>query len=96
MGRLIERVIQKLQIPMWERGNPVDADVWVGLKFHWEIEEIDLVTKFPEEKVGKIVYLMPTKFLGGHEFKKSPHKNDFNRFLIGTKSNVYDAIENIS
>ena len=68
MGHLVTRVIKNLEMRMWERGNPRDADVWMGLKFHWKMEEIDLSVPLPNEKPGKITHLMPTEFLRGYKF----------------------------
>ena len=68
MGYLIGRIVKDLDLLMSERGNPTEADVWTGLKFHWKIEEIGLAISPPNERAGKIVHLMPTKYLGGYEF----------------------------
>ena len=68
MGHLIGRIVKDLDLPMYERGNPTEADVWTGMKFHWKIEEIGLAIALPNERAGKIVHLMPTKYLGGYEF----------------------------
>ena len=68
MGYLIGRIVKDLDLLMSERGNPTEADVWTGLKFHWKIEEIGLAISLPNERAGKIVHLMPTKYLGGYEF----------------------------
>ena len=35
--------------------------------FHWKIEEISPVVSLPNKNTGKIIQLMPTKFLGGFE-----------------------------
>jgi hypothetical protein len=35
--------------------------------FHWKIEEISPVVSLPNEKTGKIIHLLPTKYLGGLE-----------------------------
>ena len=68
VGCLIKRVVGDLDIHMYERGLPTYAEVWVGLIFHWKMEEIILEEKqLPGEKFGKIVHLMPDKFLGGHK-----------------------------
>ena len=41
------------------RGESTQADIWVGLSFHWEREEVDY-----GKDIGAKEKLMPTKFLG--------------------------------
>jgi len=66
IGYLIARVVDDLDVHMHERGVPTDAEVWVGLRFHWKLEEVKFERpRFNEE--GKIVRLMPVRFLDGHE-----------------------------
>ena len=67
-GFFQERVLVGLKLDMRGHGTPTEADTWTGLMFHWKIEEISPVVSLPNEKTGKIIHLMPTKYLGGLEF----------------------------
>ena len=67
-GFFQERVLVGLKVDMRGRGTPTEADTWTGLMFHWKIEEISPVVSLPNEKTGKIIHLLPTKYLGGLEF----------------------------
>ena len=67
-GNFQERVLVGLRVDMRGRGTPTEADTWTGLMFHWKIEEISPVVSLPNEKTGKIIHLLPTKYLGGLEF----------------------------
>jgi len=67
-GFFQERVLVGLRVDMRGRGIPTEADTWTGLMFHWKIEEISPVVSLPNEKTGKIIHLLPTKYLGGLEF----------------------------
>ena len=79
LGFLQERVLQGLGLGlgMPERGKPTDAEVWTGLRFHWKMEQISWSIVLPNEKPVKVIHLMPTKYLGGYEFKTTilPKKN---------------------
>ena len=66
-GFFQERVLVGLKVNMRGRGKPTEADTWTGLMFHWKIEEICPVVSLPNEKTGKIIHLLPTKYLGGLE-----------------------------
>jgi hypothetical protein len=66
-GFFQERVLVGLKVNMRGRGKPTEADTWTGLMFHWKIEEISPVVSLPNEKTGKIIHLLPTKYLGGLE-----------------------------
>ena len=77
IGCLIIRVIKGLGMRMAERGHPLESDIWIGLKFHWKMEEIDLVKALPDGKAGKIVHLMPTKYLGEYEFSTTTPEEDW-------------------
>jgi len=63
IGNLMDRVVNKMGIPMWERGYPTEADIWTGLAFHWKREEITFGPGILEEKGGKTSHLMPTDYL---------------------------------
>jgi len=63
IGHLIDRVVNKMGIEMWERGFPTEADIWTGLAFHWKREEITFGPGILEEKGGKTTHLMPTDYL---------------------------------
>jgi len=67
-GFFQERVLVGLKLDMRGHGTPTEADTWTGLMFHWKIEEISPVVSLPNEKTGKIIHLLPTKYLGGLEF----------------------------
>ena len=67
MGCLMMRVFKDLNVQMSDRGGPTDANIWVGLQFHWKIKEIDLGKGYPGDKSEIVVHLMPVKFLGGHQ-----------------------------
>jgi hypothetical protein len=88
IGRLITRVTQRLGLRMWERGNPAEADVWIGLKFHWMLEEIDFVKELPEEISGKFIHLMPNEFLGGYEFSNVSPEEELLRLTKSLKTNI--------
>jgi hypothetical protein len=83
IGHLIMRVVKDLNVHMWERGVPTHADVWVGLKFHWKIEGVSLEKWLLGGEASKIVRLMPTKFLGGHE--NSNDTEELARLIRATK-----------
>lgn len=57
-GQLQTVVIKELQVPMGSYGNPLKAESWDGLKFHWMLK--GHATVGGEEKQG----LMPTEFFG--------------------------------
>jgi hypothetical protein len=63
IGRLIERVAKQMEVPLWERGFPTEADIWTGLAFHWKREEVNFGKGILEETGGKTTHLMPTDFL---------------------------------
>ena len=67
-GFFQERVLVGLRVDMRGCGTPTEADTWTGLMFHWKIEEISPVVSLHNEKTGKIIHLLPTKYLGGLEF----------------------------
>lgn len=91
-GCLLTRVIKNLDMPMWERGNPTEADVWIGLKFHWKMETIDLVEALPNGKTRKPVHLMPTKFLGGYEFSTTTAEEELLQLLEPCKEKFPSAL----
>jgi len=62
IGHLIDRVVNKIGIELWERGYPNEADIWTGLAFHWMREEISYPGLL-EGKGGKTSHLMPTDYL---------------------------------
>lgn len=62
IGHLIDRVVNKIGIELWERGFPTEADIWTGLAFHWMREEISYPGLL-EGKGGKTTHLMPTDYL---------------------------------
>ena len=62
IGYLIDRVVNKIGIELWERGFPTEADIWSGLAFHWMREEISYPGLL-EAKGGKTTHLMPTDYL---------------------------------
>ena len=63
IGHLIDRVVNKIGIEMWERGFPTEAEIWTGLAFHWMREEFSYGPGILEEKGGKTTHLMPTDYL---------------------------------
>ena len=63
IGRLIDRVVKQMDVPIWERGSPTEADIWTGLSFHWKREEITFGKGILADKGGKTTHLMPTDFL---------------------------------
>ena len=66
IGRLIERIVKQMEVPLWERGYPTDADIWTGLAFHWKREDVTFGKGILEEKGGKTTHLMPTDFLSAY------------------------------
>ncbi|MBA7613840.1 hypothetical protein ES703_21097 [subsurface metagenome] len=62
IGRLIDRVVNKIGIELWERGFPTEADIWTGYAFHWMREEISYPGLL-ETKGGKTTHLLPTDYL---------------------------------
>ena len=62
-GKLINRVTSDLRVDMGKRGKPTDAEVWKGLGFHLNREEIKYEGLL-EDRGGKTIHLMPTAFLG--------------------------------
>lgn len=63
IGRLIDRVVVQMSVPLWERGYPFEAGIWTGLAFHWKREEIAYGSGILEERGGKTNHLMPTDHL---------------------------------
>jgi len=63
IGRLIDRVVVQMGIPLWELGFPTEADIWTGLAFHWKREDITYGPGILEDKGGKTTHLMPTDHL---------------------------------
>jgi hypothetical protein len=72
IGRLIDRVVNQMGVPMWERGFPTEADIWPGLSFHWKREDIDFGKGILAEKGGKTTHLMPTDFLANYAGGETP------------------------
>jgi len=64
-GRLIDRVVKDLKVPMHEYGSAFEAKSWDGLGFHWRQEEHTTVGG--ETKT----HLMPTSFLGKKGIKQA-------------------------
>lgn len=62
MGKLIDRVVNKLGVDMQSRGESFEAKVWVGLGFHMKREEIEY-GGILEDRGGKTVHLMPVGVL---------------------------------
>jgi hypothetical protein len=69
-GRFIDRVVNELKVPvsvlkvsMPESNSPLFAEVWLGLIFYWEREELDFGKGIMSEKGGKTVHLMPVTYL---------------------------------
>jgi hypothetical protein len=67
-GKLIYRVTEELKVDMDSRGSPMEADVWVGLSFHWEREELSYKGLETEKK---IVHLLPTQYLSDFAVAKA-------------------------
>lgn len=61
VGRLIDRVVKELKVPMHELGAPTSAGVWDGIGFHWMQEEHTTVSG------EKRTQLMPVAYLGTKE-----------------------------
>jgi len=67
-GKLIYRVTEELKVDMDSRGSPMEAEVWVGLSFHWEREELSYKGLETEKK---IVHLFPTQYLSDYAGAKA-------------------------
>jgi hypothetical protein len=63
IGRLIDRVVNQMGVELWERGFPNEADIWIGLAFHWKRENIEFGKGILTEKGGKTTHLMPSDYL---------------------------------
>jgi len=63
IGHLINRVVNEIGVKLWERGFPTEADIWKGLAFHWDREEIVYGKGILADKEGKTIHLMPTDYL---------------------------------
>lgn len=72
IGRLIDRVVNQMGVPMWERGFPTEAEIWTGLAFHWKREEVSFGKGILEDKGGKTTHLMPTDFLSDYSNGEAP------------------------
>jgi hypothetical protein len=59
-GRFITRVVTELGVKMPLNTSPMNAEVWIGLAFHFEREEIEYKGLNNEKK---IIHLMPTLYL---------------------------------
>jgi hypothetical protein len=90
-GFFQERVLVGLRVDMRGCGTPTEADTWTGLMFHWKIEEISPVVSLPNEKTGKIIHLMPTKYLGGLEFSNITVEEELLQLLELTKPTISNA-----
>jgi hypothetical protein len=66
--------------------------------FHWKIEEISPVVSLPNKNTGKIIQLMPTKFLGGFESSIITVEEELLQLLEIAKpivsSTTYDKVKN--
>jgi hypothetical protein len=97
-GFFQERVLVGLKVNMRGRGKPTEADTWTGLMFHWKIEEISPVVSLPNKNTGKIIQLMPTKFLGGFESSTITVEEELMQLLEMAKPTIssaaYDKIKN--
>ena len=97
-GFFQERVLVGLRVDMRGRGTPKEADTWAGLMFHWKIEEIIPVVSLPNENTGKIVHLLPTKYLGGLDLNTITAEEELLQLLELAKpkfsSATYDKIKN--
>lgn len=63
VGRLINRVVNELDVDMRSRGPATRADVWKGLGFHMRREEIEYGSGILEDRGGKTTHLMPVAVL---------------------------------
>ena len=70
-GRLLERVVQELKVPMHQYGSPTHASVWEGLGFHMVRETIKFEGAAERgilvNQEGEVTHLMPTAYLGEKE-----------------------------
>jgi hypothetical protein len=86
------RVLVGLKVDMRGRGTPTEADTWTGLIFHWKIEEISPVVSLLDKNTGKIIQLMPTKFLGGYEFSTTTPEEELIQALKLADPNISSRI----
>ena len=71
VGRLIDRVVTELKVPMRSRGKATDASVWKGLGFHLRREEITFGPGILEDRGGVTTHLMPVAVLEKPAEKKA-------------------------
>ena len=83
-GQLINQVVKKLGVNMYERGYPYEAKSWNGLGFHWMQQEHATLGK---DETGATIMkssLMPVEFLGERKgtSKVAPAKSDVSGVLV--------------
>ena len=72
IGRLINRVCNEMNVALWDKGFPTQADIWNGLAFHWKREEISFGKGIMSEKGGKTSHLMPSDYLPNYAGAEVP------------------------
>jgi hypothetical protein len=61
-----------MNVPLWDKGFPTQADIWNGLAFHWKREEISFGKGIMSDKGGKTTHLMPSDYLPNYAGAEVP------------------------